>query len=81
MRAQIEQVGKNVAACLKAVGAVPSDIVLTRTYVTDATRFEQDADSARALSRPGAQGQHDHQTPELAGRDFLVEIEAVAVLN
>ena len=81
MRAQIEQVGKNVAACLKAVGAVPSDIVLTRTYVTDATRFKQDADLREHYLGPERKASTTTQTPELAGPDFLVEIEAVAVLN
>src|SRR5262245_225722 len=36
MRAQIEQIGKNIQTCLEAAGAKASDIVLTRAYVTDA---------------------------------------------
>ena len=52
MRAQIEQVGKNVAACLKAVGAVPSDIVLTRTYVTDACSLMMARSGSPVLTTP-----------------------------
>jgi len=44
MRAQIEQVGKNIQTCLEAAGAKASDIVLTRAYVTDADAFKQNAD-------------------------------------
>src|SRR5205823_13954505 len=35
MRAQIEHVGKNIEACVKAVGVSKSNIVLTHTYVAD----------------------------------------------
>jgi enamine deaminase RidA (YjgF/YER057c/UK114 family) len=58
MRAQIEQVGKNVEACLKAAGATASDILLTRTYVADIAAFSKNAE-IRALSRLGTAGQHD----------------------
>jgi enamine deaminase RidA (YjgF/YER057c/UK114 family) len=44
MRAQIEQAGKNVQACLEPAGAKASDIVLTRAYVTDADALKQNAD-------------------------------------
>src|ERR1700736_919206 len=35
MRAQIQQVGENIKACLEAAGATLADIVKTNTYVTD----------------------------------------------
>jgi enamine deaminase RidA (YjgF/YER057c/UK114 family) len=43
MRAQIEQVDKNIEACLEAAGAKPSDIVLTRAYVTVPDAFDKNA--------------------------------------
>jgi enamine deaminase RidA (YjgF/YER057c/UK114 family) len=85
MRAQIEQVGKNVEACLKAAGATASDILLTRTYVADLAAFSKNAES-----RPRYLGSElpasttvepPKLSPKLAGSDFLVEIEAVAAVN
>jgi 2-iminobutanoate/2-iminopropanoate deaminase len=35
MRAQIQQVGENIKACLEAAGATLADIVKTNTFVTD----------------------------------------------
>lgn len=80
MRAQLEQVGKNIQACLKAAGAKPSDIVVTRAYVTDAAAFSKNADIlAHYLgSLP------NNSTVQLslsAGPEFLVEIEVVANVN
>jgi enamine deaminase RidA (YjgF/YER057c/UK114 family) len=79
MRAQIEQAVKNVQVCLEVTGAKASDIVLTRAYVTDADAFKKNADVyARYL------GPASTVTPVSsfsAGPDFLVEIEAVAVIN
>jgi enamine deaminase RidA (YjgF/YER057c/UK114 family) len=77
MRAQLEQVGKNIQACLKAAGAKPTDIVLTRAYVTDAAAFSKNADILTHYlgSLP------NNSTVQLslsAGPEFLVEIEAVA---
>ena len=44
MRAQIEQVGKNVGACLKAGGATVNDIAFTITSVRTPAEFERHAD-------------------------------------
>jgi enamine deaminase RidA (YjgF/YER057c/UK114 family) len=82
MRAQIEQAGKNVQACLDAAGAKASDITMTRAYVTDPDAFSKNVDVlARDLElKPSASG--ITTVPKLsAGPDFLVEIEAVATLN
>jgi enamine deaminase RidA (YjgF/YER057c/UK114 family) len=85
MRAQIEQVGKNIEACLKAVGATTSDILLTRTYVADLAAFSKNAEI-----RPRYLGselpasttvESPKLSPKLVGTDFLVEIEAVAAVN
>jgi enamine deaminase RidA (YjgF/YER057c/UK114 family)/YHS domain-containing protein len=82
MRAQIEQVGKNIQACLKAAGAKASDIVLTRAYVTDSDAFKQNADLRTSYLGPESPTSTVTAVPKLvAGPDFLVEIEAVANLN
>ena len=81
MRAQIEQVGKNIEACLKAAGASTSRIINTATYVTDLDAFSKHADiRERYLGRElptSTTVKADH----LASPDFLVEIEAVATLD
>jgi enamine deaminase RidA (YjgF/YER057c/UK114 family) len=80
MRAQLEQVGKNIQACLKAAGAKPSDIVVTRAYVTDAAAFSKNADILTHYLGPLP----NNSTVQLslsAGPEFLVEIEVVANVN
>jgi enamine deaminase RidA (YjgF/YER057c/UK114 family) len=82
MRAQIEQVGKNVQACLQAAGASSSDIILTRAYVTDTDAFKQNADMRASYLGPESPTSTVNTLPKLAaGPDFMVEIEAVANLN
>ena len=80
MRAQIEQVGKNVEACLKAAGASKSNIILTHTSVADKEAFSKHADlwSQYLGAAPPAGGVEKLQS---ANPDFLVEIQAVALLN
>lgn len=77
MRAQIEQVGNNIDACLRAAGAAPSDIILTRAYVSDAAAFSKNADILTHYLGPLPK----NSTVQLslsAGPEFLVEIEAIA---
>ncbi len=81
MRAQIEQVGKNIDACLKAAGANASDITLTRAYVSDADAFTRNADMLARYLGPQSSASTVNHVSLAAGPDFLVEIEAVANLN
>jgi enamine deaminase RidA (YjgF/YER057c/UK114 family) len=82
MRAQIEQVGKNIHTCLEAAGGKASDIVLTRAYVTDADAFKQNADMRARYLGPESAASTVSAVPKLAaGPDFLVEIEAVAAVD
>jgi enamine deaminase RidA (YjgF/YER057c/UK114 family) len=81
MRAQIEQVGKNIQACLEATGAKASDIVQTRAYVSDADAFNRNADMLARYLGPQSSAGTISQVSLAAGPDFLVEIEAVANLN
>jgi enamine deaminase RidA (YjgF/YER057c/UK114 family) len=81
MRAQIEQVGKNIQACLEAAGAKASDIVETRAYVSDADAFNRNAELLAHYLGPQSSASTVNPVSLAAGPDFLVEIEAVANLN
>jgi 2-iminobutanoate/2-iminopropanoate deaminase len=81
MRAQIEQVGKNIEACLKAAGAGLADIVKTNTYVTDIEEFFRHADVRMRYFGPAMPTSTTVEVRRLAGPDFLVEIEAVAIVD
>jgi enamine deaminase RidA (YjgF/YER057c/UK114 family) len=78
LKAQIEQVGKNVGACLAAGGASVTDIVFTVSYVTQPAEFDKYADLRRRwFGRPTAQSTIV-PVPQLTGRDYLVQVEAFA---
>ena len=79
--AQIEQVAKNVDACLKTAEAKTTDILLTRTYVADKAAFLKYADIRTRYLGPEQPASTTVESPKLVGSDFLVEIEAVAALN
>ena len=82
MRAQIEQAGKNVQACLEAAGAKATDLISTAAYVTDAGAFAKNADLRTRYLGPESANGKIVEVPKLsAGPDYLVEIEAVAALN
>ena len=81
MRAQIEQVGKNIQACLEAARVKASDIVVTRAYVSDADAFKRNADMLARYLGPLPSASSVNQVSLAAGPEFLVEIEAVANLN
>ncbi len=81
MRAQIEQVGQNIQACLEAARAKASDIVETHAYVSDADAFNRNADMLARYLGPLPSASSVNQVSLAAGPEFLVEIEAVANLN
>jgi enamine deaminase RidA (YjgF/YER057c/UK114 family) len=82
MRAQFEQVGKNIQACLEIAGAKASNLILTRAYVTDAGAFAKNADLRTRYLGPESAASKIVEVPKLAaGADFLVEIEAAAKLE
>ena len=81
MRAQLEQAGKNVEACLKAAGASKSDIVLARTYVADLGAFKQYADIRDRYLGRESKCSMTVESRTLADPDSLVEMEAIAALD
>jgi enamine deaminase RidA (YjgF/YER057c/UK114 family) len=76
LKAQIEQVGKNVDACLAAGGASVKDIVFTVSYVTQPAEFDKYADLRRRWFGPPTP--QSTVVPQLAGGDYLVQVEAFA---
>lgn len=81
MRAQIEQVGRNIEACLEAAGASLADIVKTVTYVTDIDEFFKHTDVRMRYLGPAMGTSTTVEVSRLAGPDLMVEIEAIAVVG
>jgi enamine deaminase RidA (YjgF/YER057c/UK114 family) len=80
MRAQIEQAGKNVDACLKAAGTSKANVLVTSASVTNKEAFLKNADLwAQYLGAKPPTG--TVEKPQLSSPDFLVEIQAVALLE
>lgn len=78
LKAQIEQVGKNVDACLAAGGASVKDIVFTVSYVTQPAKFDKYADLRAHYFGPPTPQSAIVPVPQLADADFLVQVEAFA---
>ena len=77
MRAQIEQVGKNVGQCLKAGGATVNDIMFTVNFVTAPADFEKHADLLPRYFGPPSPESRTVLTPQLSSPDFLLQVEAI----
>jgi 2-iminobutanoate/2-iminopropanoate deaminase len=78
MRAQIDQVGKNVDACLKAGGASVNDIVFTVTRSTALTEYDKYTDLAERYFGPPSPKSLTVQTEELPSPEYLLQVEAFA---
>ena len=81
MRAQMEQTFQNLDRCLKAAGATWADVVKTNTYVTDFDEFQKGADIRMRYLGAATPTSTTVGVTRLAGPDFMIEIEAVAVVN
>jgi 2-iminobutanoate/2-iminopropanoate deaminase len=81
MRAQIEQVGKNLQQCLAAAGATLHDLVKTTTYVTDIEEFFKHAEIRMLYFGPALPTSTTVEVRRLSHPDFMVEVEAVAVID
>jgi len=81
MRAQMEQTFQNLDHCLKAAGATWADVVKTNTYVTDFDAFQACADVRMRYFGVATPTSTTVGVTRLAGPDFMVEIEAVAVVG
>ena len=81
MRAQIQQVGENIKACLEAAGASLADIVKTNTYVTDYQEFSKHSDMRVRYFGPATPTSTTVQISRLADPDAMIEIEAIAFVD
>jgi enamine deaminase RidA (YjgF/YER057c/UK114 family) len=81
LRAQIEQVGKNIGACLDAGGATVKDVVFTVSYVTEPAEFDKYADLRQRYFGPPSPKSATVPVQQLANPDFLVQVEAFAAIQ
>jgi 2-iminobutanoate/2-iminopropanoate deaminase len=81
MRAQMEQTFANLDRCLKAAGATWADVVKTNTYVTDFDEFQKCGDIRMRYFGVATPTSTTVGVTRLAGPDFMIEIEALAVVN
>ena len=81
MRAQMEQTFQNLDRCLRAAGATWVDVVKTNTYVTDFDEFQKCGDVRMRYFGVATPTSTTVGVTRLAGPDFMIEIEAVAVVN
>lgn len=81
MRAQIEQVGKNVGVCLKAGGATVNDIASTVSFVAAPAEFGKHADLLARYFGPPSPDSQTVRGQRLSNPDFLLEVEAVAAIK
>jgi 2-iminobutanoate/2-iminopropanoate deaminase len=80
MRAQLRQVGENVKAALEAAGASLGDLVKTTTFVTDIEEYFKHVDVRMAYFGAALPTSTTVEVRRLAHPDFLVEVEAIAVV-
>jgi enamine deaminase RidA (YjgF/YER057c/UK114 family) len=81
MRAQLDQVGKNVGACLGAAGATVDHIVATTSFVAAPAEFDRHADLRRRYFGPPSPESRTISATHLSSPDVLLEVEAVAVIK
>lgn len=79
MGAQIRQVGENLKTALAAAGAGLGDLVRTQTFTTDIDAFFQHAD-VRMEYFGALPTSTTVEVRRLSHPDFLVEVEAMAVI-
>src|SRR6201987_3709968 len=75
MREQVEQTFQNLDRCLRA------DVAKTNTFVTDFDEFQKCADIRMRYLGVSTPTSTTVGVTRLAGPDFMIEIEAVAVVN
>jgi enamine deaminase RidA (YjgF/YER057c/UK114 family) len=80
MRAQLRQVGENIKAALEAAGATLDDLVKTTTYVTDIEEYFKHVDVRMEYFR-ALPTSTTVEVRRLAHADFLVEVEAIAMVD
>ena len=78
---QAKQAIANIDAALREAGASLRDVVRTRIYLTDISRWEEAALAHREAFDEARPASSLLEVSRLASPDMLVEIEAVAVVE
>ena len=78
LQQQIEQVGKNVGACLESAGATVKDIIFTVSYVKQPTEFDKFADLRQRYFGPPSPDSAVVRMSQSSDPDLLVQVEAFA---
>ena len=81
MGAQIRQVGENLKLALESAGATLDDLVRTCTYVTDIDEFFRHVEVRQKYLGAALPTSTTVEVRKLAHPDFMVEIEAFAVIE
>ncbi|MGY8662559.1 YHS domain-containing (seleno)protein [Bradyrhizobium sp. UFLA05-109] len=81
LQAQIEQVGKNVGACLNGGGATVKDIIFAVSHVTQPVEFEKYADLRQRYFGAPSPKSTTVPVPQLESPDFLLQVEAFAKIR
>jgi 2-iminobutanoate/2-iminopropanoate deaminase len=81
MRAQIRQVGENIKTALEAVGASLDALIKTTTYTTDIDEYFKHVDLRMEYFGAAMPTSTTVEVRRLSHPDFLVEVEAIALLG
>lgn len=81
MAAQIEQIGRNVDACLTAGGATVQDIMWTVSHVREPAEFDKYPDLRRRYFGPPSPMSTTVPMSESADSDLLLQVEAFAAVR
>ena len=81
MGAQIRQVGENLRLALESAGATLDDLVRTCTYTTDIDEFFRHVDVRQKYLGRALPTSTTVEVRRLSHPDFMVEIEASAVID
>jgi 2-iminobutanoate/2-iminopropanoate deaminase len=81
MRAQMEQVGENIKACLEAAGGSLSDLVQTTTFVTDIEEFFKHGDIRRRYFGTALPTSATVEVRRLASTDLMIETQSLAIIE
>lgn len=80
MAGQIRHLGENIRLCLEAAGATLDDLVKITCYTTDIEEFHRHADVRNRYFGKAMPTSTAVEVRRLGHPDWLVEIEAIAVV-